>query len=142
MHAEAPTAVGLLDVDGVVEIARIVGINCDDKFFAQIFAFRELPSVDFFRNALRLIQNIVGKFCRQMIFADDREHVDAWRRRRPEHFDDFSFGANMARFPGVQTNNNLIANRRGGLRLTSRYRPHVNVVHKPRIIGYDVVKIT
>src|SRR5438128_191927 len=39
MHAKTPpTVVNLLDVDCVVEIARVIGINGDDKFFAQVLA--------------------------------------------------------------------------------------------------------
>ena len=45
-----------------------------------------------------------------MIFPDDRQHVDAWSRSRAEHFDDFAFGINVARFPGFQANYDFIAN--------------------------------
>ena len=71
VHAEAPTAVGLFNLNRVIEIACIIRIDRDDKVFAQVFASFELPCIDSFRNPLRLIQNILRKFCRQMIFADD-----------------------------------------------------------------------
>src|SRR5213594_3998826 len=43
MHAEAPTTLVLLDLDCVVEISRVIRIDCDDEFFAQIFASLEFP---------------------------------------------------------------------------------------------------
>ena len=68
-----------LDVDCVVEIARVIGINSDDKFVAQILAPIELAYIDFFGNPIRFVQNVARKFCREMIFPDDRQHVDARR---------------------------------------------------------------
>src|SRR6266478_6289147 len=82
----------LLNRSGNIEITRIIGINGDDEFSAQIFASLELPGIKRLGNSLRLVQNIPGKFRWQMIFPDDRQHVDAWSRRRPEHFDDLTLG--------------------------------------------------
>ena len=80
VHAKMPAAVGdLLDMNSVVEITRIIGIDGDDKFIAQILASIELACVDFFGNPIRLLQNISRKFRRQMVFPDDRQHVDARR---------------------------------------------------------------
>src|ERR1043165_1775578 len=110
MDTEAPTAPGLLNVDCIVEFARVIGIDGDDEFSAQIFASLELPGINGRGNSLCLVQNIPGKFGWQMIFPDDRQHVDAWSRRGAEHFDDFTFGINVARFPRLQANYDFIAN--------------------------------
>jgi hypothetical protein len=110
VYTEAPTASDLLNLNCVVEIARVIGINGDDEFSAQIFASLQLPGINCLGNSLRLVQNIPGKFRWQMIFPDDRQHVDARSRRGPEHFDDFTFGINVARFPRLQANYNFITN--------------------------------
>ena len=116
MHTKLPTTLALLNLDRVIKIARVIGIDRDDKFFAQIFASLELPWTDFIGNPLCLIQNILGKFRWQMKFPDDREHVDARRGCRPEDFDDFAFGIDVARLPGVEANHDFVANSSGGLR--------------------------
>src|SRR5436190_6219147 len=142
VHAEAPTAVGLFNLNRVIEIACIIRIDRDDKVFAQDIASFELPCIDSFRHLVRLIQNIIRKFCRQMIFADDREHVDARSGGRPEHFDDFPFRIDVPRFPGFQANHDFVANIRGCPWLLISLRMDIDVVHKPRIIGHDIVKVS
>src|SRR5947199_4218700 len=85
-----------------------------------------------------------------MIFPNDRQHVDARSRSRTEHFDDFTFGINVARFPSFQTNYNFIANcshwpvaSRGTAHraVATDIGAYINVVHEARVIGHDVVKI-
>jgi hypothetical protein len=154
VYTEAPTASGLLNVNCVVEIARVIGIDGDDEFSAQIFASLELSTINCLGNSLRLVQNIPGKFRWQMIFPDDRQHVDPRSRSRAEHFDDFTFGINVPRFPGFQANYNFIANlwrnlrscerqvRHGGSGLRQiRNLPHINVVHDARIIRDHIIKV-
>ena len=116
MHTEPPTIFVFLDLNCVIEISRIVGIDRDDEFFAQIFTSLELSWIDFIGNPLCLVQNLFRKFCWQMKFPDDREHVDARRGCRPEDFDDFAFGIDVARLPGVEANHDFVANSSGGLR--------------------------
>src|SRR5437899_623597 len=41
MHAEAPSAPGLLNLNRVIAIARIIRINCDNKFVSQVFALHD-----------------------------------------------------------------------------------------------------
>src|SRR5206468_528660 len=43
VHAEAPTGAGLFNLNCVIEIPCIIRIDCNDEFFAQIFATLELP---------------------------------------------------------------------------------------------------
>src|SRR6266513_5487874 len=57
VHTQAPTGPGFVDVNRVIEIACVIGIDGDDEFFAQIVAPIELPRIDCFGNALRLLQN-------------------------------------------------------------------------------------
>jgi hypothetical protein len=59
VHAELPTAIcKLLHVNSVIEIARVVGVDGDDEFVAQIFASRDLLRINTFRNTLRLLQHV------------------------------------------------------------------------------------
>ena len=116
VHAEMPSAIWKpFNMDSVIEIARIIRIDGNDEFVAQIFASGELPCVDLFGNAICLIQNLPRKFCGQMIFPDDREHVDSRGGCRAEHFDDFAFGIEVTRFPSVQANHDFVAYCSGGL---------------------------
>ena len=141
MHAKPPTTLGLVNVNRVIEIPRIIGVDCDDKLFAQIFASFDLTRTDFLGNALGLIQNILRKFCWQMKLADDREHVDARRRCRPEYFNDFAFGIDVARFPGLEANHDFVAKARARRYSLICVTAHVDVVHEARIIRHNVVKI-
>src|SRR6058998_3822283 len=43
VHTEAPTGAGLFNLNCVIEIPCIIRIDCNDEFFAQIFAALELP---------------------------------------------------------------------------------------------------
>src|SRR6266516_3283152 len=73
MNAETPTAaLDLFDINRVIEVPRVIRINGDNKFLAQIFTPVELSRVDLFRNPIRLIHNVIRKLSRQMIFANDR----------------------------------------------------------------------
>src|SRR5437773_4431026 len=89
-----------------------------------------------------------------MKFPNDRQHVDARSERRTEHFDDFTFGINVARFPRFQPNYDFIANLWGNFGSYERQAshgglvpwrtgnlPYVNVVHEARVIRHDVIKI-
>src|SRR5437667_12330079 len=82
VDAEPPTAADLLNMNRVVEIARVIGIDGDDEFSAQIFASLKLPGVDCLRNPFRLVQTVAGKCCRQMVFPDHRDHADSGTGRR------------------------------------------------------------
>ena len=117
VHAETPAAVWkLVHVNCVIEIARVIGVDGDDELVAQIFASRDLLFAStVFRNPLRLLQNFLRKFRRQMVLADDRKHVHSGRRCRPEHLDDFALGIDVTRFPDVQANHDFVANCSGGL---------------------------
>ena len=80
MHAEEPAAVfQFLNVNRVVEIARILRIDRDDEFISQIFTALELLRVDFFRNLIRFLQGFARKFSRQTASSDDRKRVYARR---------------------------------------------------------------
>ena len=52
-----------------------------------------------------------GEIQRQIVLADDGKHVHARRVRRPEHFDDFAFGIDVARFPCLESHHDLVARR-------------------------------
>src|SRR6266478_3453971 len=97
VHTELPTAVvDPFNLNRVVEIARIIRIDCDNKFVPQIFASLEFPRIDCFGDPVRFIENISRKVAWQMIFPNDRQHVDARRRGWSKYFDDVAFWINVA----------------------------------------------
>ncbi len=135
MHAELPAAaVHALDVDRVVEIAGVIGIDRDDELRAQILAAGGERRFDGFRNLFRLLDDGAGKLERKMILPNDRKHVDAGISALAEHFDDLAFRIDVARFPRFQPNDYFVAHAR--LR-----RLHVNVVDDARIVRHDVEEI-
>src|SRR6266487_4830922 len=71
-----------------------------------------------------------------------------------QHFDDFTFGINVARFPRLQADYNFITNLwrnfgscerqacHGGFALSrSRNLSYINIVHDTRVIRYYVIKV-
>src|SRR4029453_6611233 len=99
VYTEAPTAPDPLNMNCIVEIARVIGIDGEDEFSAQIFGSLQFSSINCLGNSLCLVRNIPGKFRWQMIFPDDRQHVDARSRSRAEHFDVFTFGITVTALP-------------------------------------------
>jgi len=84
VHLQVPAAVGaMLDVDGVVEIARGLAVNGDDGQVAEIFAASALGFADGLRAALGLVQDFGGENVREMMFADNDFGVDAKIAGRP-----------------------------------------------------------
>src|SRR5205809_863001 len=69
VDAEPPTALDLLNVNRVVEIARVIGIDGDDEFSAQIFASLELRGVDRLRNRFHLVAELRRHPCCPSLFA-------------------------------------------------------------------------
>ena len=61
------------------------------------------------------------------------------RAARPEQFDDFSFGIDVTRFPGLEPNHDFVADPR--LTAIDRRRLHINVVNDSRIVRHDVEEI-
>ena len=88
VHFEVPAAVGaMFDEDGVVEIARGLSIDGDDRQVAEIFAARTLSFTHGLRAMLRFIQNFAGEYMREMMLADDDFGVDPEIAGTSENFD-------------------------------------------------------
>src|SRR5437879_6226039 len=84
-----PASVGaMLDVDGVVEIARGFAIDGDDGQVAEIFAAGALGFVDGLCATLGFIKNFCGEEVREMMLANDDLGVDAEIAGTAENFDD------------------------------------------------------
>ena len=62
-------------------------------------------------------------------------------RGRTEHFDDLAFGIDVARFPRLQPDDDLVARARSFRKRRSRGQLHVNVVHEAWIVRHDVEEI-
>src|SRR6266852_2036994 len=142
VHAQLPIfIVDLLDMNGVVKIARIIRIDRDDEFSSQIFAAFHSSPLDRFRNFTGLIDNVFWELSRKPAFSNDRQHVDAGRSGGSEHFDDLTFWIDVTRFPRLEPDDYFVAHCSGGLCRSILYGPHINVVDEPRIIRDDVIKI-
>jgi len=77
VHLQVPAAVSaMFDVNSVVEIARGLSVDCDDRQVAEIFAAGALRFTDGLRATLGFVQNIGGEFMREMVLADDDFGVD------------------------------------------------------------------
>src|SRR5947207_841049 len=89
VNLQVPAAVGaMLDIDGVVKIARGFSIDGDDRQVAEIFAASTLRFADGLRAALGFVKNLGREDMRQMMLADDDFRVDAEFARTAENFDD------------------------------------------------------
>ena len=130
------------DINRVIEIARIIGVDRDDELVAQIFAFRKTTRIDGVGNVVGFLQHFRRKLERKVIFPNDREHVDSRIRSSTEELDDLALGIDVARFPGFQPNDNFVLRLRRARCARERARLHINVVHKSRIIGHDVKEIS
>src|SRR5205814_6107999 len=89
--AEPPTAsvVDLFNVDRVIKVARVIRIDRDDELIAQIFAPLDEFLFGRLRNSIRFVENALWKRSGQIIFPDDRQHVDSVRSCGSKDFDDF-----------------------------------------------------
>src|SRR5262249_49507622 len=142
MDSKFPFTTGqALDLNCVVEIARIVGIDRNDELIAQIFTLCVLTRVDSFWNLRCLLQGHRRKTKRQMIFPDNRQHVDTRIRRPSKQLDQFAFRINVPRIPGLQPNDYLVAGNRRPGRMRDRSRLDINVVHDPWIIRHNIKEI-
>ena len=143
MHAEPPAfVVDLFDIDGIVKIARVIRIDCDNELVAQILATIDHPLLDRLWNPISFIDDAFWKRSRQIVFPDDRQHVDAGRSCGSKHLDDLAFWIYMSRFPRLETNNDFIATRRRFRQFLAWRNLNVNIVDKSRIVRHHVIKIT
>src|SRR6202165_251041 len=86
---QVPAAIGaMLYVDGVVEIARGLSIDGDDRQVAEILAARTLDFTHGTRAMLRFMQNFGGEYMREMMLANDDLGVNAELAGTPENLDD------------------------------------------------------
>lgn len=53
--------------------------------------------------------DVLGELAWEIVFADDREHVNARRIGWSENLDDMAFGIEVAAFPGIEFCNDLVA---------------------------------
>ena len=107
-----PSVIGGLHLDGVIEVASGVRIDCDDVAPAQILAALEILGRDFPAEMLRLHAHWRWEFARETVLVDDREHVDPGGSGGPEDLHDGSLGIHMAVLPAVEARHDLVADLR------------------------------
>src|SRR5216684_1254229 len=89
VNLQVPTAVSaMLDVNGVVEIARGFAVDGDDRQVAEIFTAGALGFADGLRAMLGFVKNVGGEDMREMVLANDDLGVDAEFAGTAENFDD------------------------------------------------------
>ena len=139
MNAHAPTVLYALHLDGIVEVASIVGINGEDEAAAKILAVLKLLAVNFGGKGLRLTEHLRRKLTGKAILSDDREYIDSRTARGPEHLDDMALRVDVARRPGIQSRDNFVSDVR---KKRWRWPRNVKVVDKARVISDDEVKVS
>ena len=122
-----PVLPGALQADGVIEILRVIRIDGDRRCGAAIdAAVRFVRETDRRSDGAGFVQHLLREMERQIVLAQDREHVDAFGVGRTEHFDDLAFRMGVARFPFAQSPRPLCRRRaRAG-------RRHEAAAHKHR----------
>ena len=138
VDANQPTRRRGFDIDRVVEILRVVGIDGENKMLAQILAPRGFLRIDLRCHALGLASHLVGKFHGQTVLANDREHVHSGLAGRPEHLDQMPLGIHMGVLPRIELRHDLVADFRIQRRLG---RQNIEVACEPRIIRHDIEKL-
>ena len=138
MDADTPTVGNALHIDGVVKVLRVIRVDGENKAVTQILALGGIGGVDLRGHALRLAQDIMGKFQWQPVLANDGEHVDARRTGRAEDFDEVSLGVHMAGWPGVELCHHLVSDLRqkwrGG-------RFDIQTLNESRIVRDNIEKV-
>jgi hypothetical protein len=89
VHFEVPAAVGpALDVNGVVEIARRLSVDGDDRQVAEILAARALGFTHGLRSTLRFSQNFGGERVREVMLPDNDLGINAEIPGTAQNLDD------------------------------------------------------
>ncbi len=127
---------GVLEADGIIEIFGVIRIDGDDEMAAAIFPSGQLFGAHLVADGAGLFESLFGKMERQIVLAEDGKHVHAFFVRRTEDFDDFSFGIVVALFPGVEFDDDFVAE--VGLASNIARLRHVDVVGDAWIIRNDV----
>ncbi len=87
VYLQVPSARPPLDVNSVVEIARGLAVNGDNRQMPKIAPRIPLRIADRPRRAPRLRQHRLGKPVRQVVLADQDFDVDAEFARPPQHLE-------------------------------------------------------
>ena len=109
MDAHLPTVRYGLHLDGVVKVARIVGIDRNDVASTEILAPIQIGRGHLSAETVGLHTDRRGKFAGEAMLVDDCEHVHAGRTRRPENLGDRADRGLVAVLPAVETGHHLVA---------------------------------
>ena len=139
MDGEAPAAAReALDVDGVVEILGVIGIDGDDELLPAIFAPGYLGRFDVLREAAGVAFHGLRKGLRKLILADDGKSMfHAGSVGRAEDFDNLAFGIDVPRFPLFEAHGRPLS----PTRAPRKPKLHVDVILQAWIVGDDVRKL-
>ena len=137
VYPELPLALGdALEADGVIEIFGVIGVDGDDEVLAAVFAAGDLLRLHLIPIGAGFCQDFVREAEREIVLAQDGEHVHAFGIGRAEDFHDLAFGIRVAGFPLLEINYDFVTDV-GGTADVLRFG-HVDVVLHARVIGDDV----
>jgi hypothetical protein len=137
---EPPLAViGGLEIDGVVEVLGIVGVDGNGVVVAAVFASVEVGGGDLVTEGAGFLEDGFGEVEGELVMAEDREHVDAFGVGRAEDFDNLAFGVGVAGLPFTEFDDDFIADAGGASDVAGG--GHVDVVGDAWVIGDDVEEL-
>ena len=134
----SPTGWRRLDIDRIVKILRVVGVDGENKMLPQILTAGGFVGVHFRRHALGFAAHFDGKFHGEVVLSNDREHVHSGLPGWTEDFDQMALGIHMAAFPSIDFRHDLVADLSIQWRLG---RQDIEIASKPGIVRHDIEKI-
>ena len=135
VNGDLPAKIGWLHLDGVVEIASIIGINRDDVPSPKILAAFQIGLRDQIAKLFGLGADGFGKIAWQAVLVNHREHIHSGSARCAQHLHDAPLGIDMAVFPPVELGHNLVT------RTRFLRRRDIEIAREAGIIGNDVKEI-
>ena len=136
---KAPAVAGALEVESVIEILGVVGVNGDDLVRAAIGAAFDFVGLDFGTEAAGVLEHFAGKMEREIVLAEDAEHVHAFGVGRAKDFDDFAFGIDVPGLPLAKFDDDFVAD--VGRAADIARRGDVDVLGHARVVRNDVKEL-
>ena len=116
VHLKQPAAgLGLGNVDSVVVILRVAGVDGDDELLPVVAAAGDLRLVRLLRHGARLDQHLFRKGCPQPVAGDGREYIDPRIPWPAEHLDHPADRIGGRVLPAFQVHNDRLSRLGGGV---------------------------
>src|SRR3972149_6324584 len=123
--------------DCIIEILRILGIDCETDKISEVKSAAILRSRDRTRNPFCFMENFWREVGWQVERTRNGKHFCLCKSSLTEHLDHFSLGVEMLRHPRLQCNNNLVAI----VSIHKGFTRDVNVASDLRVVRDNEVKV-